>query len=261
MFLKVAAAAITLGSGGNGGNFAPSLFVGAFLGFTFCIVTFQLGLGTLPVANFMLVGMAGILTGVFHAPLTGIFLIAEISGGYELMIPLMIVSAISYTVVKYSEQYPMDMKHLAARGEILVQDREKSILGSRKAVDLLEKDFTAVHSSMSLGDLSHIVSTSKRNIFPVVSGDGKLEGVVLLDDIREVLFRKDLYDAMGVKELTVVPAAVITPGETLYSVMKKFDETQTWYLPVLDRGKYLGFISRSEVFSEFRKLLREEQGN
>jgi chloride channel protein, CIC family len=259
MMVKVFAAAITIGSGGNGGNFAPSLFVGAYLGFAFVLFWTLLGIRDLPFNNFTLVGMAGVLTGVFHAPLTGIFLIAEITGGYELMIPLMIVSAISYTVSKYFEPFSMDVRRLAERGDLITQDKDRSLLQRITTAGMVETDFQKISKEMTLGDLITVVSQSRRNIFPVVTASGQFEGVVLLDNIRDVMFKQELYDTLQVSHLMTVPPAAIAPGEDMAAVMKKFDETVAWNLPVLDRGKYIGFISKSRIFTEYRSKLQAEE--
>lgn len=258
MMVKVIAAAITLGSGGNGGNFAPSLFVGAYLGFAFVMFFDLIGLRDLPANNFTLVGMAGVLTGVFHAPLTGIFLIAEITGGYELMVPLMIVSAISYTISKYFEPYSMDLRRLAARGDLITQDKDKNILVLLHTTTLIERDFQPVSRDMSLGDLVEVVARSRRNVFPVVDGNGKFEGIILLDNIRDVMFKREVYQSLSVSHLMTSSPAVVAPDDDMQSVMKKFEETNAWNLPVLDRGKYVGFISKSKVFTEYREKLKSE---
>lgn len=257
MLVKVFAAGITVGSGGNGGNFAPSLFVGAYLGFVFSYGLNVTGIAELPIANFTIVAMAGILTGIFHSPLTGIFLIAEITGGYELMIPLMIVSALSYFIVKYFEPFSMDVKALAKKGQIFTHDKDKNILSTMKVSRAIENDFQSVAPDQTLGGLVDIVSKSKRNIFPVVGKEGKLEGIILLDNIRDVMFRQELYEKVTCDELMRQPVAIVHPDEQMYDVMKKFDETGAWNLPVIADGKYAGFISKSSIFSGYRdKLIR-----
>ncbi len=254
MFFKTVAAAFTIGSGGNGGNFAPSLFVGAYLGFAFASIINLLGISEAPVSNFTIVAMAGILSGVFHAPLTAIFLIAEITGGYELMIPLMIVSAISYTLVKYFEPYSMDTKRLAKKGKVFTSDKDKNILTSLKTSKIIETDFQIISPEATLGDLVNLVARSKRNIFPVVA-DEMLVGIILLDNIREIMFKHEMYNSVYVKELMRPPPAYISAEEDMKSVMKKFDETGAWNLPVLKEGKYIGFISKSSIFVQYRSRL------
>lgn len=254
MLFKTIAAAFTIGSGGNGGNFAPSLFVGAYLGFAFATVINLLGISDAPVSNFTIVAMAGILSGVFHAPLTAIFLIAEITGGYELMIPLMIVSAISFMIVKYFEPYSMDTKKLAKKGHIFTSDKDKNILATLKTVKVVEIDFQIVSPDATLGQLVEVVAHSKRNIFPVVA-DEVLVGIILLDNIREIMFKHEMYQTVLVKQLMRKPPATVTPDEDMLSVMKKFDETSAWNLPVVNEGKYVGFISKSSIFTKYRETL------
>lgn len=254
MFFKTIAAAITIGSGGNGGNFAPSLFVGAYLGFAFAYILNLLGITQAPVSNFTIVAMAGILSGVFHAPLTAIFLIAEITGGYELMIPLMIVSATSFMISKYFEPYSMDIKRLAKKGRVFTSDKDKNILTSLKISNLTETDFQIVTPDLTLGSMVEVVRHSKRNIFPVIENE-ILVGVIVLDNIRDIMFKHDMYDKVYVKEIMRKPFATIDPDEEMASVMKKFDETGAWNLPVLKEGRYIGFVSKSSIFVQYRNRL------
>ena len=255
VFVKVVATSITISSGGNGGNFAPSLFVGAYLGYFFSRVIGMLGITKLPEGNFTIVAMSGILSGIFHAPLTAIFLIVEITGGYGLMIPLMIVSAISFTVVKYFEPYSMDDKKLAKKGHVMTQNKDKSILASLDVSSIIETDFHKVSPNSTLGELVEIIAHSSRNIFPVVNDQNQLVGIILLDNIREVMFKHELYETIYVKELMRSPAAKVTPKESMTSVMKKFDESGAWNLPVLSHNEYVGFVSKSSIFSKYRKVL------
>jgi CIC family chloride channel protein len=257
MMIKVVATSVTINSGGNGGNFAPSLFVGAYLGFFFSRLINLTGLLKLPESNFTLVAMSGILSGIFHAPLTGIFLIAEITGGYDLMIPLMLVSAISFTIVKYFEPHSMDSKKLAKKGHLLTHDKDKSILASLNAGAIIETGFHEVSPELKLRELVDIVAHSSRNIFPVVDASKQLLGIITLDNIREIMFKTDLYDKIMVRELMRIPPAVISSEETMHAVMKKFDETGAWNLPVVDQGTYVGFISKSSVFTNYRQVLKK----
>jgi CIC family chloride channel protein len=254
MFFKTIAAAVTIGSGGNGGNFAPSLFVGAYLGFAFAYILNLLGIAHAPVSNFTIVAMAGVLSGVFHAPLTAIFLIAEITGGYELMIPLMIVSASSFMISKYFEPYSMDVKRLAKKGHVYTSDKDRNILISLKISKVIETDFQIISPDATLKELVEVVALSKRNIFPVVLNE-MLVGVIVLDNIREIMFKHDMYDKVYVKELMRKPHATLAPDEEMASVMRKFDETGAWNLPVLNEGKYVGFISKSSIFVQYRNRL------
>src|ERR1019366_7334258 len=204
--------------------------------------------------NFTIVAMAGILSGVFHAPLTAIFLIAEITGGYELMIPLMMVSAISFGVVKYFEPFSMDMKKLATKGEIFTADKDKNVLAALKTIKVIETGFQIVSPNATLGQLVDVVAHSKRNIFPVIENE-MLVGIILLDNIREIMFKHEMYNSVFVNQLMQKPPAIITTDEDMHSVMKKFDETNSWNLPVVEDGKYIGFISKSSIFTQYRETL------
>lgn len=256
IFIKAIATALTLGSGGNGGNFAPSLFVGSYLGFFLARCLNMLQLTNLPESNFTLVGMAGILSGLYHAPLTAIFLIAEITGGYTLMIPLMIVSSISYAISKYFEPFSMDAKKLGESGKIFTDDRDHNILTTIRTSNLIETDFQKIAPNDTLGNLVEIISKSQRNIFPVTDNENKLLGVITLDDIRDIMFKNEMYNKLSAKELMTKPPATISPTQTMESVMKKFDETGAWSLPVTDNGQYVGFISKSSVFTSYRTKLK-----
>jgi CIC family chloride channel protein len=216
----------------------------------------MLNLTNLPESNFTIVGMAGILSGLYHAPLTAIFLIAEITGGYTLMIPLMIVSSISFAISKYFEPFSMDTKKLGIRGKIFTSDRDHNILTTIKISSLLETNFTVVSSRALLGDLVEIISKSKRNLFPVVNQENELVGIITLDDIREIMFKTELYDKTTVAELMSMPPATISTISTMEQAMKKFDETGAWNLPVVENGLYVGFISKSSVFTSYRTKLK-----
>jgi CIC family chloride channel protein len=259
IFIKPIATAITLGSGGNGGNFAPSLFVGSYFGFLFskAINLLNFGVYKLPVSNFTIVGMAGIISGIYHAPLTAIFLIAEITGGYSLMIPLMIVSSISFVLSKYIEQYSLDTIKMARKGDLFTQDKDQKILITIDAKQLIETDFQKVDSNATLGTLVELISKSKRNLFPVIDTDGKLLGVISLDNIRQIIFKRDIYDSVMVNELMVKAPAMVFETESTDDIMKKFDETGAWNLPVInDKEQYVGFISKSRMFSSYRTTLQ-----
>lgn len=255
MLVKAVATSVTLGGGGNGGSFAPSLFVGAFMGFFFSRLLNLAGISILPEANFTLVGMAGILSGVMYAPLTGIFLIAEITGGYELMIPLMLVSSISYIIVKHFEPYSMDTKELALKGELIRGNRDKAILSLLHMQDIIETNFQTVPGTATMTELTALISHSKRNLFPVVDSNNNLIGIITLESIREILFELDSFKDMPAIELMSKPVAVIQTGEEMDSIMAKFDSTGAWNLPVTDKGRYAGFISKSSIFAEYRTRL------
>ena len=228
--------------------------MGAYIGYVFARIVNMLGISYIPETNFTLVAMAGVLSGVFYAPLTAIFLIAEITGGYELMIPLMIVSAISITVVNYFEPLSMEAKKLSNRLKTPVEDRDKHLLSRLDLAELIETNFSTVHPDASLQELVKVISGSKRNIFPVLN-NGELKGLVFLDNVRNIIFKHDQYDKVFVKDLMTAPQAAIHPNESLHSILKKFDETSQWNLPVVDNRQYMGFVSKSSILTKYREEL------
>lgn len=252
IFLKVIAAALTIGSGGNGGSFGPSLFIGAYLGFVFARVINLLGFSKIPETNFTLVAMAGVLSGVFYAPLTAIFLIAEITGGYELMIPLMIVSAISLTVARYFNPLSMEGQKLANILKSPVEDRDKHLLNRLDLNELIETNFSTVNENATLAELVKVISTSKRNIFPVLKNN-ELVGIIHLDDVRNIMFKQDQYTQVFVHDLMTNTKAVIQHDDNLHSILKKFDDTHLWNLPVVQHKRYLGFVSKSSILTKYRE--------
>ena len=254
IILKPIATGLTLGSGGNGGNFAPALFMGAFVGFLFSSVAIDLGI-ELPVSNFTIVAMAGILSGIFHAPLTGIFLIAEITGGYELIIPLMIVSALSYAVSKSFMPLSIDMLKLSEKEKIVTTNTDSYLLSNINLSQFVERDFTEVPNGIKLRKLVELIASSKRNIFPVVNDEKNLKGLITIDDIRDVMFKQELYDKISVSELMHLPKYVITEKHDVNSAMKLFDESHLWNIPVAFNGKYEGFISKSTILEKYRNIL------
>ncbi|MGZ3921267.1 MAG: chloride channel protein, partial [Bacteroidia bacterium] len=255
MLSKAIAAGLTIGSGGNGGNFAPSLFVGAYLGFAFAYLMILLGFDDIPISNFTIVAMAGILSGVFHAPLTAIFLIAEITGGYELIIPLMLVSSISYVVVKKFHPFSMDVRKLKERGTIVSEDKDTSILSKIDLPEIIEHDFALLHPEDKLRSIINVIKHSKRNTFPVVNKNNKLVGIIQLDSIKEEMFNPSLYDKFTAKELMEKPIAQIKHDEDIFSIMKKFEQSGQWNLPVTENGHYIGFLSKSSILSKYRSEL------
>lgn len=255
LLLKAVATGITLGMGGNGGNFAPSLFVGAYLGFIFAFFLTLLGFDNIPVSNFTIVAMAGILSGVFHAPLTGIFLIAEITGGYELIIPLMIVSSISYLIVKYFHPESLDVRRLKDKGAIVSDNKDTSILSKIDIKEAIETDFATIHFKATLRDIVETIKHSKRNTFPVVKKNNKLLGIIYLDNIREEMFNTEHYDSVTAKELMRKPTMVIDFHEDIFAIMKKFEESGQWNLPVVRGDMYIGFLSKSSILDKYRHEL------
>ena len=255
IFIKPVAAAITIGSGGNGGNFAPALFVGAYLGFVFSRLVNMLGLTRIPESNFTLVAMAGILSGIFYAPLTAIFLIAEITGGYELMIPLMIVSALSLTVAHLFEPLSMDSRRLSSMLRGSIDTRDKFLLSKLEIGELIETNFAVVRPDYNLEELIKVIAQSSRNIFPVVDEHEKLIGIVHLDRIRSVIFSTQQREQKTVRDLMTPPPLLVHVHESLYQVLNKFEETKSWNLPVVDGEKYVGFLSKSTILTRYRNEL------
>ncbi|HOY72833.1 MAG TPA: chloride channel protein, partial [Tenuifilaceae bacterium] len=239
---KGVATAVTTGAGGVGGTFAPTLFIGGVAGFFVAKLLNQLGITVVSESNFALIGMAGAMAGVMHAPLTAIFLIAEITGGYALFVPLIITSTISFLTILYFEPYSIYTKNLAKRGELITHHKDKAVLTMLSVRKVLETDFTPVEANQTLGDLVKIVGQSKRNIFPVVQDDGQLVGVVTLDDIRSKMFDTSAYTVVHVQDIMTLAPAVIDVDEPMEKVMQKFEDTGAWNLPVLDNGYYVGFI-------------------
>lgn len=258
MFTKVFATAFTIGGGGNGGMFGSSLYCGAFLGFAVSQFINGSGLATVKPTHFIAIGMAGLLSGVIHAPLTAIFLIAEITGGYTLFVPLMIVSALSYFISKYFEPYSVYTKKLALTGELYINDKDKIVLEKIKLDELIENDFAEININAKLGNLIEVVSKSKRNIFPVTDSEHQLQGIILLDNIRQVMFQQDKYETTEVKDLMIQPPATLNLHDSMTEVMNKFVDTNAWNLPVIDNNCYKGFVSKSSIFTNYRNQLIEE---
>ncbi len=254
---KVFATAATNGAGGVGGTFAPSLYVGCFAGFFFAYASNLLEFTPdLSNKNFALMGMAGVMSGVMHAPLMGIFLTVELTGSYALFLPLMITSTVSYATIRIFEKHSIYTLRLAQKGELLTHGKDKTVLTLLKMDSVIEKDFLEVHPDMSLGDMVKVISQSHRNIFPVTDGDGRLLGIVSLDDIRNIMFRPTLYNRMYVNRFMAIPPARIIIGMNMEMVMKTFDDTNAWNLPVVDEnGKYVGFVSKSKIFNSYRRVL------
>lgn len=255
LLFKVIAMAVTSGSGGVGGIFAPSLYMGGVTGFVAASLINNLPFINVSERNFALVGMAGVMAGVMHAPLTAIFLIAEITGGYELFIPLIITSTIAYLTIMYFEPHSIYTKRLAARGELITHHKDKAVLTLMKLGPVIETDLKTVNPDATLGELVKIVSKSRRNIFPVVDSDDNLIGIVLLDNIRDIMFKPTQYDKIRVSDVMDIPPATVSSDENMESVMQKFEDSDVWNLPVTENTKYVGFISKSKIFSAYRKIL------
>lgn len=254
---KAFATSATNGAGGVGGTFAPSLFVGALTGFLFASVINQFDLGvTLSLKNFTLMGMAGVMSGVMHAPLMAIFLTAEMTGGYDLFLPLLIVSALAYFTIQCFTPYSIYTMRLAKAGDLVTHQKDKAVLTLLKIESVIETDFKVVHPDMSLREMVDVISVSNRNLYPVTDAEGNLKGVVLLDDIRNIMFRTDLYRKMHVSRFMAAVPDVIDVKMPMDKVMEIFDKTNAWNLPVVKDGKYIGFVSKSKIFNSYRRVLR-----
>lgn len=257
VFVKSIATTVTLGAGGFGGVFAPSMFIGSVFGFLYSRTINQMGVFFISERNFTLVSMAGLIAGILHAPLTALFLIAEITSGYELVIPLMITAAISFLTAKYFQSHSLYTLQLAQKGELITHNKDQAILTLMQLKTEVETDFSKVHPDQSLGQLVKIVSKSKRNIFPVVNEKENLEGIVLLDDIRQIMFEPEKYEKYTVRELMSSYPAACASTDSMEEVMDKFQKSGAWNLPVIDQGRYIGFVSKSKLFNDYRKILKD----
>ena len=259
LLLKVFSMSFTNAGGGVGGTFGPTLFIGAIAGFVVSRTINLVGGGpVVPEQNFVLVGMAGLMAGVMQAPMTAIFLIAEISGGYQLLIPLILTATVSYGVTRTMEPYSIYTKRIAKKGELLTHDSDQAVLTLLKTDELVESDFSTVKIDSSLGELVEVVAASRRNIFPVVDSKNHFQGFVSLEDIRRDMFKKDTYDTLHVYNFMKSAPAYVYVNEKMDSVMRKFEKTGAWNLPVVDSDRtYIGFVSKSKIFSAYRDQLKQ----
>lgn len=259
VLLKPIAAAITIGSGGNGGNFAPSLFTGSYLGYFFSKLLNNTGWMRIPEGNFSLVGMAGVLSGVMYCPLSAIFLIAEITNGYELFIPLMLVSSISFFIVKSYEPYSMDLKKLAQEGQVFTHKKERNILTTIQLTDMIQDRYDSISVDKKLRDLVELIKRSEKNIFAVHDSKNRFVGIIELNDVKQQLFLQDQFDRVSLRSLMKKPAAILLEDQDMHAVMESFDLTQSWYLPVLNKEKiFIGFISKTKLFNKYREILASQ---
>ena len=261
LILKVFSMTLTNAGGGVGGTFGPTLFVGAMAGFLLARVANLLLAGTeftVPEQNFVLVGMAGLMAGVMQAPMTAIFLIAEISGGYELFIPLIITASIAFGTIRIFEKYSIYTKRIAKSGDLLTHDSDQAVLTLLKVTDLVERGFSPVQIDATLGELVQVISCSYRNIFPVIDSNRHFQGYVSLEDVRKDMFRPELYTKMHVFNFMKSSPAYVYEDEKMDSVMNKFESTDAWNLPVVKKDRtYIGFVSKSKIFSAYRDELKE----
>lgn len=257
ILFKVFASSATNGGGGCGGIFAPSLYLGCIAGFIFSHFSNEFDATLyLPEKNFALLGMAGVMSGVMHAPLTGVFLIAELTGGYDLFLPLMIVSVSSYLTIIVFEPHSIYSMRLAKKGELLTHHKDRAVLTLMKMENVVETDFVQMHPEMDLGQMTKAIAASQRNIFPVTDGEGILLGIMRLDDIRHIMFRQELYHRYTVAKFMKEVPDKLFDTDNMEQVMHTFDQTGAWNLPVVDAtGKYLGFVSKSKIFNAYRAVL------
>ncbi|MFD2603332.1 chloride channel protein [Flavobacterium suzhouense] len=257
MLVKAYATGLTLASGGNGGNFAPSLFVGSYLGFLVAKFFTLLGFENIPVANFTIVGMAGILSGLFHAPLTAMFLIGEITGGYGLMVPLMIVSSVSFAVSKQFEKHSMDVKHLAAKGQVFTSDKDKNILSGIDILKVIDTEVQPLTLNQKTEDLISLIATTPQAQFAVIDDKRKLIGVIDFEKVRPILFNAFQVKYTPLADLMTVPAEVACMEDSIEMIMDKFDISNTDYLPLIKEDRYYGFISKTKILEAYRTKLKE----
>jgi CIC family chloride channel protein len=257
LVFKAVAMAVTTGSGGIGGVFAPALFMGGISGIFLAKAINLTGIIQVPETNFALVGMAGVMAGAMHAPLTAIFLIAEITGGYMLLTPLIITSTIAYITSRYFISYSLYTDTLARKGELITHHKDKATLSLMKVSNLIETNFNPVSIHATLGDFTKAVETSSRNIFPVLDEENHFHGMIFINDIRKIVFKTELYDTTYVKDLMYMPGVTIHPEESMEEVINKFNITGDYNIPVIRDGKYLGFVSRANILTAYRKLLKE----
>jgi CIC family chloride channel protein len=256
IFFKTFASAATNGSGGTGGIFAPSLFMGCITGYLMAYVVNYFQVGTVSEKNFALAGMSGVMAGVMHAPLTGTFLIAELTGGYGMFLGLMVTATIAYITILAFEPHSLYATRLAIKGELLTHNKDKSILTLLKTENVIETDLQTLHPNMYLGDVIKLVAQSKRNIFPVLDAKERMVGLISLDEIRNIMFRPELYKRFKVSSLMVSPPDYVSINESMESVMHRFEKTKAWNLPVIDENeKYVGYVSKSKIFNAYRDLL------
>lgn len=257
ILFKVVATSVTSAGGGVGGIFSPSLFVGGVAGMFYAKLINLLPWIQVPEKNMALVGMTGVMAGVMHAPLTGIFLVAEFTGSYQMMTPLIFTAIFSYLTITLFEKHSVYTKQLAMRGELMTHHKDKAVLQMMHVKSLIETNFRTITSNATLGDLVKVLSNSERNVVAVVDDENTFQGIIFLNDIRNIIFRPELYDKIKVDELMYMPSYVVDPDDSMEEVAAKFNESGNFNLPVIKNGKYMGFVSRAQVFSRYRKLLSE----
>ena len=257
VLFKVVATSLTFRAGGIGGIFAPTLFIGTMTGLFFASVINYLGIAELPVANFALVGMAGLLAGVVHAPLTAIFLIGEITGGYDMFLPIMLVATISYAMAKLIVPKSIYTIQLKNRGEVITHHKDRALLSMMNIDNLIESDFSTIDHKATLGELVKVIANSTRNIYPVIDNDSNFYGIIFLDQIRNIMFKPEMYNDTAVHNLMFMPSNVVDINDDMETIAGKFQHSGKYNLVVLKNGKYEGFLSRANVFSHYREILKD----
>lgn len=256
---KMLASAVTISAGGSGGIFAPSLFIGGVMGWAFARLMNMYGLGEISESNFTLFGMCAAISGVQYAPLTAIFLIAELTGGYELFVPLMLVSATAYSTVSYFQPHSIYTRELIRRGDLVQGNHDRKVLRQMRITSLIERNFEAIPPEGTLRDVVEAVKKSQRNLFPVVNDEGEFVGFIPLNDVRQIMFDPEKQDTLKVENLMRYADDFVDYSENMEQVMQRFEDTGAWNLPVLRKGKYVGFISKSTIFNEYRRVLQREE--
>lgn len=257
ILFKVIATSLTFRAGGIGGIFAPTLFIGTMTGLFFASVINYFGFVQLPVANFALVGMAGLLAGVVHAPLTAIFLIAEITGGYEMFLPIMLVATISYSMAKLIVPKSIYTIQLKNRGEVMTHHKDRALLSMMNINNLIERNFTTIDHEATLGELIKVIANSTRNVYPVIDDENNFYGIIFLDQIRNIMFKPEKYDTTAVHSLMFMPSNIVHHDDDMETIAGKFQHSGKYNLVVLKDGKYEGFVSRANVFSHYREILKD----
>jgi CIC family chloride channel protein len=257
ILVQVVATSLTMGAGGIGGIIAPCLFTGMASGLLFGYAMNYLFGTDVSIVLFALVGMAAVFSGVMHAPLTGIFLMAEITMAYNLIIPLMLAAGISYVTIRLFQHVSFYHIQLARRKQLFTQDKDKIVLSLMKVDKLIETNFSPVKLDASLGDLVDVIAHSKRNIYPVVDDENNFYGVLNMDNVRDIMFKPEYYETVFIRNLMSKSQTTINPGEIMEDVAHKFHQSNDFNIPVLDNGKYVGFVSRARLFSSYRSMLKK----